>query len=347
MLKKVVILARHGERAPFSDFPSLQWKLCPFTHLTERGKQNAILKGKELKKNYFNFCNQSNQILAHSSNFHRTIETAYYILAEYLSTDIGASIDEHIKFLKLHGWIQRNMKYDAVFRGYTSEVSPTSNKIICEIRKKENKNLKEIYSSVLMPTLFNHQLDLLKITGYQMYCFIDHLRCLRDNGIPLPYKEDNQILKLNESYGCRIYKMKLCELMIRKLCNHSLFSMIIEFLLYSDKKMLLVGLHDYNIESLLVSLGFLPSKDPNYLATIRIELYDNGDAIVYYDDSGVSQQITVKSQAIVKCDLLISELRKEMFKSDAEMIIESGNDAMKEHPELLNSTCTYVQEEKF
>jgi hypothetical protein len=343
MLKKVVILARHGQRAPFANFPTLQWKMSPLTNLSEIGKENAILKGKFLRFIYSSFCNNPTQIQAHSSNFHRTIETSYYILSEYLGIRADPYIYSHIDFLKKHQWVQRDIAYDTVFRGVTIQVSPNGSNIIQKIRAREHSSMACLYKDMIASTKQNHNIDLSNISGPQMFRFFDHLRCLRDNKLSLPFKEDYKILSLNESYGCRLYKMKLCDKTMRKLCNHYLFKAIIDFFMGSNKKMLLLGLHDYNIVSMLVSLGYIPDADPFYLSTIRIEMNENNHLTVYFDCKGKTQIIPVNSQVTMERDAFINELKREMFTTNREFIEESGNPIFKSNPKMMNTECTFIQ----
>jgi hypothetical protein len=151
---------------------------------------------------------------------------------------------------------------------------------------------------------------------------------------------------LNESYGCRLYKMKLCDKTMRKLSNHYLFNVIIEFLKESNNKMLILGLHDYNIVSMLVSLGYIPDADPYYLSSIRIEMDERNCLTIYFDSKGRTHKIPVNNQTIINRDLFIKELNKEMFKTNEEFIEECGNRIFKSNPNTLNGVCDCIQSDE-
>ena len=62
-----------------------------------------------------------------------------------------------------------------------------------------------------------------------------------------------------------------------------MFDYFIQFIQQSTKKYLIVCLHDFNLVSILASLGDIPDKDPLYLASIMAEISDDNNVTVYYD----------------------------------------------------------------
>ncbi len=293
MLKKVVVIARHGPRNPIMSLHKLDqsvWEdlktknedhIAERATLTKNGREFCKEFGKILKKQYYDKLlldkdsNLREVVEFYSSKIHRTQDSAILVAKEFcgihvdkheLLFDESISADPNIRYK--HGGIEN-------FKKLAKEIKIDDKHIEMSIKLKNfiNEHLADIETN-------NHFFD---VRGT--------LECYHFENIPLPSVVNKEILKQIEICAMSYYKN-----LIKHPHMHCIATDIEKFikslLLNNDsKKFVYISTHDSIIFPLSQHINPSYSKLPNFCSHIKYELFDDNIVDVYYDDTKISSFI--------------------------------------------------------
>ena len=280
-LVQSIILIRHGHRCPLRMFVPIPNLTVKPGFLTPIGMSRAISKGKEIRNVYKDFSINEEDIMVVSSNFPRTIETAYYFLQGFLgySSQNEATIKEKLEFLYKFKLYRKEKQHDVLIHGYFSYLNPRSQFLFEENNVKLFKekclfDKIQVYKDIINKFYPNFE------SNREVYLLIfmvyDFANCLLKNEITLPSPLTKEFCTdLDPVHALLLEDLYMKDEIIRKLSLHYMMKFLQEKILQRKEKLIFFSTHDINIVALVIGLKFENKGVPDFCDDFRIEILED------------------------------------------------------------------------
>ena len=279
-LKKVIIVARHGPRAPIRQLSKLDqsfWKnlkttdkneIAVLAELTEKGRVFCREFGKKIKNDYHNKLNlNSDNVSFYSSKISRTQDSAILVADELCNKKL------EITDLKFHESISadpdilfKNNKFNEFRKLTTSiEIDKEHHSTSEFLKKFINNHVGEIRTN-------NHFFD---IRGtLECYCF---------EKIELPKIITSEILEDIEKCALSYYKNLFSHESLHYV-GKNIHNFALHLLKYDPHKLVYLSTHDTIIFPLSQHINSEHLQLPKFCSNVKYELFSDDSIDIYYDD---------------------------------------------------------------
>lgn len=277
ILKKVIIIARHGPRTPLEFVPKLEtacWKYYKPGEMTKEGIDYCHNFGKYIKELYGHILKfNKDNIIAKSSDSDRTIMTAKYFFKGLFDDSFNANISTDKKTYCSSKLTIEDMN---LFEDFSKKIKLDLRHQVLEYVTRSDVNL--INEKILK--LFGYKIN----NTNEYYLVHSILQCYSINNKHLIPKEwtvkDWELLEyLTTFFYSKLFENKNFVSMF----TDGLFELINNIIKDPAINFAFICTHDSNIYSLASKLANTIVKLPYFCSCIRFEIWDAVTRI-YYDD---------------------------------------------------------------
>eukprot|EP00826_Nyctotherus_ovalis_P065450 TRINITY_DN9625_c0_g1_i6.p1 TRINITY_DN9625_c0_g1~~TRINITY_DN9625_c0_g1_i6.p1 ORF type:complete len:311 (+),score=66.96 TRINITY_DN9625_c0_g1_i6:77-1009(+) len=271
------------------------------------------------------------------SDFSRIIDSAYYFLSGFFSLPFvypTAPADPlKSELLTKYGSTLNKSACDALYRGHFTSSSPSLVPIYSSLHKAAEER-KDHFASLepvvpKLKALFGLSPTAMDYRGF--YHLNDFLECYRANDKPLPKgfgEDDVEAMKCITYFT--MYDITLADEIIRRVFNYYIFKELIRVIEEPSKPIFYYfSGHDITIFGILLGLGYLLPETTTYNTGITIEVYKMGGerfVNIEYDKMNVNKLLFPgMTSDHIPIEKLLETMRKELFKSDEEYKVYTGN----------------------
>lgn len=279
MLKKVIIVARHGPRNPIKIFNKLDqtiWTqlksndeeyLAEKTALTKSGEELCKQFGKQLKEKYYDVLklNETN-ISFYSSHTPRTKNSAILVAESFLPYKLKENDLNFHKSIAGDPFMRFGDEYQ------------TFKKLITEI--DINDSIGDINKHKLTEHIREHLTDI--ESNNHFFDIRSTIECYKFEGVDLPKEiTENHISDIDVC--ATAYYKKLVNHEFMEFLGREIHEFVNHLLLDNDNKFVYLSTHDTIVFPLSQHLNKNHTKLPQFCSHIKYELYED-KLEVYYDD---------------------------------------------------------------
>lgn len=286
-LDSIIVITRHGSRAPFGNFQKNPYKWpVPNEQLTPLGIQEEYELGQALRERYITNLQlmsdtyEDGTINALASYSDRTIQSAQALLIGLYPPGTGPvtvygkdALPDKIQIVPI-----RTVSSDSILfmRNYETYITILKKYVYnSEAWQEKNKELESNYKkwSEITGTPINNLADLLNVG--------DVLICAKTQNLPLPEglsEKDAEIIINATNWGLaeQFKNMDVSYLMGSEMLNKITSDLQNKAEGKDHYKMYLYSGHDITILPLMALFGTPMKTDPKYAANLVIELYKDG-----------------------------------------------------------------------
>ncbi len=350
---KLIVMTRHGQRAPLIISDTEKYWTCPAASLTPRGAVTMHSHGAELRARFPDFFSTvtpvaKNSVKVYSSNLNRTVLSAYYFLNGVFSApaptgEVVAAEKDALEFLGQFRFVRKPMKYDLLLRYFNTGISKTiQENLAVQNEKHKSAKLEFDFLAKLLPKLpAPHGMTLGTLNYLKLFYFYDYLKMYLSHELPLPHGFSMEIVK-----GLEFTEEVLHDLLYGnptnvRIANYPLSLEIFEILADPALKFSLISGHDLNISGFLRLFNHIPKSFP-FGAYWVLACYDDGSVEVTYHGEGSPEKLySAASIAELK-----AYLTKMTYADDEEYLRElrcaSTGNILKAYRE---GTCEAIEKE--
>eukprot|EP00826_Nyctotherus_ovalis_P005370 TRINITY_DN1120_c0_g5_i2.p1 TRINITY_DN1120_c0_g5~~TRINITY_DN1120_c0_g5_i2.p1 ORF type:complete len:362 (+),score=67.38 TRINITY_DN1120_c0_g5_i2:79-1164(+) len=325
-VKRIIMMTRHGHRAPLSfEKDETHWK-PPVASLTARGASAIYSKGKSLRSLFKEFFEgktfDRTNTTVYASNLHRTVMTAYYLLRglfnEEAKCDEIADTEEALKYLEHYQLIRKPIKHDVVLRFFNKGISETfQENIKSQTKKKMSEKIGDAVITKLLSVLPAEQKTALEDRNLmKLFYFYDTLTMYLSHDLPMPYN-----IPMDLYQELRFLQEVLDELLFGvpaniKLANYALIREVENLLADQTKVFTLFSAHDINVWSFLRLFGHDSNFIPFGGQWLLLCFEDGHLELDFYADS------IKKIAEFPSTEKLVEYMKEKTYQNDADFLKE-------------------------